>query len=533
MTTALELPAGESLAIGIELGSTRIKAVLIGPAKEPLATGSHEWENSYENGVWTYSLDAVWEGLRASYAALKADVQKSYGTTLTTVGSVGISAMMHGYLPFNEADELLTPFRTWRNTFTEAASSQLSELFSFNIPQRWSIAHLYQAILNGEDHVDQVRSLTTLAGYVHWQLTGEKILGVGEASGMFPIDIQTGQFDSGMLEKFTELIADKGFSWNIAEILPSVRTAGEEAGALTEAGARALDPEGDLHPGAVFCPPEGDAGTGMVATDAVAPRTGNISVGTSIFGMVVLEKALKKRHDELDIVTTPAGDQVAMVHCNNGASEIGDWAQIFQEFATQLQGEAVASAAVFQALFNSALAADADAGGLRSEEHTSGEHITGFEEGRPLVVRRPGREFTVGNFVRSQLYAAFATLRLGMDILTQDEGVEVDKLLAHGGMFQTEGVAQQLLAGALNVPVSISNTASEGGAWGIAVLAAYAASGRHAKGEDLQQYLDREVFAETAFLTEEPQEKDVAGFNEFYNDWRAGLAVERAAVENL
>lgn len=532
MTISPKLPPSEELALGIELGSTRIKSVLIGPDKAPLATGSHEWENQYVDGVWTYSLDAVWQGLRESYANLKADVQNNFGETLTAVGGIGISAMMHGYLPFDDADELLTPFRTWRNTSTGQASAQLSELFAFNIPQRWSIAHLYQAILDDEAHLDSIRSLTTLAGYVHWQLTGEKILGVGEASGMFPIDTASGQFHPQMLDQFSKLIADKNFSWNTEQILPAVRTAGEAAGNLTEAGAKLLDPSGDLQPGAVFCPPEGDAGTGMVATNAVAPRTGNISVGTSIFGMVVLEEELKKRHDELDLVTTPAGDQVAMVHCNNGASEIGAWAQIFQQFANRIAGE-TPSGDVFTTLFTAAIESESDAGGLVSYNYLSGEHITQFEQGRPLVVRRPGRDFTLGNFMRSQLYASFATLRLGMDILTQDEGVEVDRLLAHGGMFQTEGVAQQLLAGALDVPVSLATTASEGGAWGIAVLAAYTAGGKHGQGQSLQEHLDEEVFASTTFTTAEPQKDDVAGFNEFYAAWRAGLAVERAAVDHL
>lgn len=533
MRTTLDLPPSKELALGIELGSTRIKSVLAGPGRKPLATGSHQWENQYIDGVWTYSLDAVWEGLRESYADLKSQVQRGYSAALTEIGSIGVSAMMHGYLPFDASDELLTPFRSWRNTFTKEASAELSELFSFNIPQRWSIAHLYQAILEGEDHVDSIHSLTTLAGYVHWQLTGRKILGVGEASGMFPIDSMSANFHCQMLEQFSELIAAKNFSWNISEILPEVRVAGEQAGALTAEGASLLDPSGDLEPGAIFCPPEGDAGTGMVATNAVAPRTGSISVGTSIFGMVVLERELKKRYDELDVVMTPAGDQVAMVHCNNGASEIGAWANVFREFAVRLSDLEASDSNVFQTLLSSALESEADAGGLISYNYLSGEHITGFEQGRPLVVRRPGRDFTLGNFVRSQLYAAFATLRLGMDILTKDEGVEVDKLLAHGGLFQTEGVAQQLLAGVLNVPVSISTTATEGGAWGAAILAAYAASGRRDEGQGLEDYLDTYVFANTTFTAAEPQERDEAGFNEFYVDWRTGLAVERAAVKNL
>lgn len=533
------LPPSDDLAVGIELGSTRIKAVLIGPDKTPLATGSHEWENQYVDGVWTYALDAVWAGLRDSFANLNADVEARFNTRLKSIGAIGISGMMHGYLPFDAADNLLTPFRTWRNTSTGRASAELSELFGFNIPQRWSIAHLYQAILSDEPHVSQIDSLTTLAGYVHWQLTGEQILGVGEASGMFPIDTASGQFNSKMLGQFSDLIAQKNLAWKIDDLLPQVRSAGQSAGRLTEAGAKLLDPSGDLQPGAIFCPPEGDAGTGMVATNAVAPRTGNISVGTSIFGMVVLEEELKRRHDELDLVTTPAGDQVAMVHCNNGASEIGAWAQIFQEFARNLTGTDAEASPVFETLFKAALDSEPDAGGLVSYNYLSGEHITQFEQGRPLVVRRPGRDFTLGNFVRSQIYASFATLRLGMDILTQDEGVEIDRLLAHGGMFQTEGVAQHLLAAALDVPVSLATTASEGGAWGIAVLAAFTA--RNAKAansvgsanQSLQEHLDAEVFAHTTFTTADPQPADVSGFNDFYAAWRAGLAVERAAVDNL
>lgn len=533
MPTSSQFPKDEELALGIELGSTRIKSVLIGPDKKPLASGSHEWENQYVDGVWTYSLDEVWQGLRASYADLKAEVSEKFGRDLAVIGSIGISGMMHGYLPFDETGQQLTEFRTWRNTFTEVSSAELSELFSFNIPQRWSVSHLYQAILNGEETVDRIRFLTTLAGYVHWKLTGERVLGVGEASGMFPIDTASGKFNPAMLEQFSQHIADHDFSWKIHEILPEVRTAGESGGVLTPEGAQLLDPAGGLEPGAVFCPPEGDAGTGMVATNAVTPRTGNISVGTSIFGMVVLENELKRRHDELDIVTTPAGNQVAMVHCNNGASEVGAWAQLFQQFASAFQGAEADNSRVFETLFTAALEAEPDAGGLIAYNYLSGEHITRFEEGRPLVVRRPGREFTLGNFIRSQLYAAFATLRLGMDILTQDEGVEVDKLLAHGGLFQTRGVAQQLLAEALNVPVSLATTASEGGSWGVAVLAAFSASGKLAEGTSLQEYLDAEVFAESTFTTADPIPEAVAGFNEFFAAWKSGLAVERAAVDNL
>lgn len=522
----------DNTSLGIELGSTRIKAVLIGPDKTPLAIGNHDWENQYVDGVWTYSLDDIWDGMRGSYADLKANVRDHHGVELHKIGALGISGMMHGYLAFNAESQLLTPFRTWRNTFTEEASSQLSEKFDFNIPQRWSIAHLYQAILNGEDHLPDLQHLTTLAGYVHWQLTGEQVLGVGEASGVFPIDTVRGQFNERMMNEFDHLIADRGFSWTVGDVMPAVRSAGEEAGALTERGAQLLDPTGDLKPGVPFCPPEGDAGTGMVATDSVTPRTGNISAGTSIFGMVVLENELKKRHDELDIVTTPAGDQVAMVHCNNGASEIDAWAGIFQEFASQLDAN-IDSSQVFQALFTAAAQSEQDAGGLVSYNYLSGEHITGFEQGRPLVVRRPGRDFTLGNFMRSQLYATFATLRLGMDILTLEEGVEVDTLLAHGGMFKTKGVAQSLLAGALDVAVTVADTASEGGAWGIAVLADFTRSKKRADGVNLGEYLTQEVFVGTAFETEEPVSVDVQGFNEFFAAWKQGLAVERAAVEKL
>lgn len=517
-------------ALGIELGSTRIKAVLIGPDSAPVATGGHTWENQFVDRLWTYSLEDVHEGLRAAFASLARDVEERYGVTLERVGAVGVSAMMHGYLAFDAEDRLLVPFRTWRNTITGEAAAELSELLGYNIPQRWSIAHLRQAILNGEEHVGAIAHLTTLAGYVHWQLTGEKVLGVGDASGMFPIDIGSGTYDARMLAQFDELVADRGLGWRLADILPAVLPAGEPAGTLTDAGARLLDPTGALRPGAPACPPEGDAGTGMVATNSVAPRTGNVSAGTSIFAMVVLEGELKRQHPELDLVTTPAGDLVAMVHCNNGASELDAWAGLFREFAAALGAEADSSA-VFDVLFRAALDGEPDAGGLLAYNYLSGEDITRLEEGRPLFVRTPGSTFSLANFMRAHLFAAFATLRVGMDVLLKDEGVELDSMFAHGGVFRTKGVAQRFLAAALDAPVSVGETAGEGGAWGIAVLAAYMRD--REPGRDLGEYLATEVFAGSPLATVEPDPTDVAGFDAFMTRWNAGLAVEREAVRRI
>ncbi|MCW5951744.1 MAG: FGGY-family carbohydrate kinase [Propionibacteriaceae bacterium] len=517
-------------ALGVELGSTRIKAVLIGPDHTPLATGSHDWENQFVNRIWTYSLEAVWEGMQACFASLAADVKARHGVTLSTVGSMGVSAMMHGYLAFDADGELLAPFRTWRNTITGQAADELSALFDHNIPQRWSIAHLYQAILGGEEHVGRIDHLTTLAGYVHWKLTGERVLGVGDASGMFPIDIATGSFDGTMLGQFGDLVADRGFGWKVADILPVVLPAGAEAGRLTPAGAALLDPSGTLEPGVPFCPPEGDAGTGMVATNSVARRTGNVSAGTSIFAMVVLEGVLSRRHAELDLVTTPAGDLVAMVHCNNGASELNAWAGLFGEFAKALGSDA-GSPAVFETLFTAALAGEPDADGLVSYNYLSGEHITHLPEGRPLFVRTPESQFTLANFMRAHLFAALATLRIGMNVLQQDEGVALDSMFAHGGLFKTEGVAQRFLAAAIDAPVSVGEIAGEGGAWGIALLAAFSADG--APGQHLGDFLATEVFAGAPLTTLAPDPSDVAGFSAYMERWTAGLAVERAAVENL
>jgi sugar (pentulose or hexulose) kinase len=517
-------------ALGIELGSTRIKAVLIGPDYTPLAVGSHDWENQFVDRLWTYSLDAVWSGLQQCYAALAQDARQRHDVELSIVGALGVSAMMHGYLAFGADDELLTPFRTWRNTNTDQAAEQLSTLFGHNIPHRWSVAHLFQAILNGEDHVPDIGHLTTLAGYVHWQLTGQKVLGIGDASGMFPIDISTGGYDATMLAQFDQLAAEKGAELQLAELLPTIRLAGEPAGELTDQGALLLDPTGQLRPGSVMCPPEGDAGTGMVATNSVAPRTGNVSAGTSIFAMVVLEQELSQVHRELDLVTTPAGDLVAMVHCNNGASELNAWVGLFVEFAKSL-GVEVDTSTVFERLFTSALQGAPDGGGLMAYNYLSGEPITGLHEGRPLFLRSPDSEFNLANFMRVHLFSALATLRIGMDVLQKDEGVRLDRMFAHGGLFKTRGVAQGFLAAAIDTPVSVGEVAAEGGAWGIAALASFT-TGR-APDQSLTDYLNSKVFADVQLETAEPDPADVAGFDAFIQRYLAALPVERAAVGSI
>ncbi|WP_277208784.1 xylulokinase [Isoptericola croceus] len=519
--------------LGIELGSTNIKACLVGPDHAPIAGGSATWENELVDGVWTYSLDAVHAGLQGAYAALVADVEQRYGVRPMTYAALGVSAMMHGYLPFDAAGELLVPFRTWRNTSTGTAAAELSELFGYNIPLRWSIAHLYQAILDDEPHVPQVASFTTLAGYVHRALTGQHVLGVGDASGMFPVDPATRDYDERMLGQFRHLVAAKRPGLQVEGLLPRVLPAGADAGHLTAEGAALLDPTGTLEPGVLLCPPEGDAGTGMVATNAVAPRTGNISAGTSIFAMVVLEKPLTSRHHELDLVTTPAGDLVAMVHCNNGASELDAWAGMFGEFAAALGHDGSADE-VFGALFRAALDGAADGGGLLAYNYLAGEPITGLDEGRPLFVRTPDSRLTLANFMRAQIYGAFGTLALGMRVL-HGEGVAIDTMFAHGGVFRTAGVAQRLLAAAVDAPVAVGQTAGEGGAWGIAVLAAYtrAAADAGAGAPSLADYLGEQVFADATLEVAEPEATDVAGFATYLERYSAGLAVERAATEAL
>ncbi|WP_448062150.1 xylulokinase [Cellulomonas hominis] len=517
-------------SLGIELGSTRIKACLIGPDHTPVASGSHDWENQFVDRVWTYSLEAVWTGLQECVAALLADVERQYGVRPTTFGALGVSAMMHGYLAFDAADELLVPFRTWRNTTTEPAATELTALFDHNIPLRWSVAHLYQAVLDDEPHVPRLRFVTTLAGYVHWRLTGRKVLGVGDASGMFPIDPATRDYDARLVTRFDELVAERQPGLRVAELLPQVLLAGQDAGSLTDTGAALLDPTGTLRPGIPLCPPEGDAGTGMVATNSVAPRTGNISAGTSIFAMVVLAGALREVHPELDLVTTPAGDLVAMVHCNNGASELGAWAELFGQFASAL-GHPAGPDAVYRTLFRAALDGEADGGGLLAYNYLSGEPITTLAEGRPLFVRTPDSRLTLANFMRTQLYGVFGTLSLGMRVLAE-EGVELDTMFAHGGLFRTEGVAQRLLAAALGAPVAVGRTAGEGGAWGIAVLAAYRRAAE-TEAQDLQHYLSTRVFAGVDLDVVPPDPGDVAGFATFVERYQAGLAIERAATEAI
>lgn len=520
--SAAQITGGRT-ALGIEFGSTRIKACLVdtdAPATV-LAVGSHEWENQFEDGRWTYPLDAVWTGLQDAFAQLVADAEARHGVRPTSMSAIGVSAMMHGYLAFDAQGDLLVPFRTWRNTSTGPAAAELSALLDVNIPLRWSIAHLRQAELDGEEHVARIHRLTTLAGYVHERLTGRFVLGVGDASGMFPIDPATGDFDTALLERYDALDGRR-----VRDILPEVLVAGENAGTLTAEGAALLDPTGILAAGVPLCPPEGDAGTGMVATASVAPRTGNVSAGTSIFAMVVLDAPLPRAHAEIDLVATPSGDPVAMVHCNNGASELAAWAGMFGRFATAA-GMPVSTDAVFATLLTEALEGAPDAGGLLAYNHLAGEPIAGTTEGRPLFVRTPDSEFTLANLMRAQVYGVFATLALGMRTLA-DEGVVVDRMYAHGGIFRTAGVAQRFLAGALDAPVAVGDAAAEGGAWGIAVLAAFLGA-----GSDLGDYLADRVFAGADVRTVQPHPEDVAGFASYLDRYAAGLAIERAAVAAL
>lgn len=516
-------------SLGIELGSTRIKSVLIGPDYTPLASGSFDWENKLENGIWTYSLDAVWNGLQSSFAKLSEQVYEQYGVRLTTTGSFGVSAMMHGYLVFDQDGNQLLPFRTWRNVMTEQAASLLTQQFQFNIPQRWSIAHLYQAMLNNEPHVPNIAYLTTLAGYVHWKLTGEKVLGVGDASGVFPIDSRSNQYDSGMMDSFQQQVNDGGFSWQLKDILPRVLDAGAPAGTLTPEGALLLDPSGILEPGIPLCPPEGDAGTGMVATNSVAERTGNISAGTSIFAMLVLEKPLSQVYPEIDIVTTPAGKPTAMVHCNNCTSDLDAWVRLFSG-AFDAMGTPKGKPELYDAFYYQALEGEPDCGGLLSYNYYSGEPITGFDAGRPLFVRTPESRLTFPNFTRCLLFSALGTLRIGMELLAQ-EHVQVTTLLGHGGLFKTKGAGQVLAASALGIPVAVMETAGEGGAWGIAVLAAYLRE--KAENQTLVDYLSQQVFANTQNTPIPPNPESQKGFDAFMERYKAGLAIEKAAVSSL
>lgn len=516
--------------LGIEFGSTRIKAVLINEKNEPVASGSHDWENRYDNGIWTYTLEDIWGGVQNSYRSMVQDVKDKYGVQITKLAAIGFSGMMHGYMAFNKNGELLVPFRTWRNTITEEASEKLTELFQYHIPQRWSIAHLYQAILNGEEHVKEIDFFTTLAGYIHWKLTGKKVLGIGEASGMFPIDIKTKEFNQTMIEKFDSQIAENHYPWKLSEILPEVLLAGENAGELTEEGAKLLDPSGMLEAGIPLCPPEGDAGTGMAATNSVAPRTGNVSAGTSVFAMVVLEKELSKVYPEIDLVTTPSGDLVGMVHCNNCTSDLNAWVGVFREFAETF-GMKVDMNDLYGNLYRKAMEGDKDCGGLLAYNYFSGEHITNFEEGRPLFVRTPESRFNLANFMRVHLYTALGALKVGMDIMLKQEHVKLDRILGHGGLFKTKGVGQSILAGAIDTPVSVMETAGEGGAWGIALLASYMVHKENEEG--LPEFLTKKVFAGETGTEMEADPKDVDGFNTFIERYKQGFAIERAAVDYL
>ena len=516
--------------LGIEFGSTRIKAVLVDENNMPIASGDHDWENRLENGVWTYTLEDIWTGLQDCYQKMTEDVKEKYGVAVEKLAAIGFSAMMHGYLAFDKEGNLLVPFRTWRNTITQEASEALTKVFNFHVPQRWSIAHLYQAILNGEEHVPQVDFFTTLDGYIHWQLTGKKVLGVGSASGMFPIDSTIKDYDKAMIQKFDELVAPKGFPWKLEQLLPKVLLAGDKAGVLTEEGAKKLDPTGTLQAGCPLCPPEGDAGTGMVATNSVKQRTGNVSAGTSVFAMIVLEKALKRVHEEIDMVTTPSGDAVAMVHCNNCTSDLNAWVNIFKEFAESF-GIDVDMNKLFGTLYNKALEGDKDCGGLLAYNYFSGEHITGFEEGRPMFVRTPDSKFSLANFMRANLYTSLGALKVGLDILLKEEEVAIDRITGHGGLFKTKGVGQKILAAAMDATVSVMKTAGEGGAWGIALLASYMVN--KDAGEALEDYLQNKVFGGDEGEKMDPDPEDVKGFDEFIKRYRVGFPIERAAVDAL
>ncbi len=563
-------------ALGIEFGSTRIKAVLVDENNMPIASGSYDWENRLENGIWTYHLEDIHAGLQGSYRALAENVKEQYGEELTSVGALGVSAMMHGYMPFNKDGELLVPFRTWRNNITGQASEELMELFQYNVPQRWSIAHLYQAILNKEEHVKDIDYMTTLEAYIHWKLTGKRIQGIGDAAGMFPVDSETKDYNEEMVQKFDKLVEPYGFPWKLRDIMPQVMVAGQDAGCLTEEGARLLDPSGKLQAGIPMCPPEGDAGTGMVATNSIRQRTGNVSAGTSVFAMIVLEKALSRPYKEIDMVTTPAGDPVAMAHSNNCTSDLNAWVNVFKEFA-EAMGMEVDMNKLFGTLYNKAMEGDADCGGLLSYCYFSGEHMTGFEEGRPLFVRSPESRFTLANFMRTNLYTCLGAMRVGLNILLDKEQVKIDRLLGHGGLFKTKGVGQQILADAVNAPVSVMETAGlnilldkeqvkidrllghgglfktkgvgqqiladavnapvsvmetagEGGAWGIALLASYLINKE--EGETLPDFLDSRVFVGNEGSTLDPKPEGVEGFNIFMERYMKGLNIEKAAVES-
>lgn len=528
--SAKELIENGQTALGIELGSTRIKGVLVDYAGNVLAVGFHDWENSFINNIWTYSLDEIHAGLRDCYASVRKEVEAKYGITPKTFGAIGISAMMHGYMALDKDGNQIAPFQTWRNTNTQQAADELTELFQFNIPLRWSVAHLYQRILDGEEHVKNLDAVYTLAAYIHMKLTGERVIGVGDAAGMFPIDSTTNDYNQKMVDQFDELISKYHFSWKLRDLFPKVLVAGQNAGYLTEEGAKFLDETGTLEPGIPFCPPEGDAGTGMVATNAVAPRTGNVSAGTSTFAMLVLEKPLSKLYREIDMVTTPTGFPCAMSHANNGTSDLNAWVNIFKEYS-ELMGYKVDMGELFSKLYTNTLKGDPDCGGLLAYGYYSGENVTFINEGRLAFLRTPNSKFNLANFMKVNLYTSLGAVKIGLDILMKDEGVKVDRITGHGGLFKTKGVAQRYLAAAVNTPVTVMDTASEGGAWGIAVLAAYLADKKD--GEKLEDYLDNRIFSGLSGTTLEATPEEVEGFETFIKRYKKGLDIEKAAIKAM
>ncbi len=528
MSNARQIIESGKAILGIEFGSTRIKAVLIDEENKPIAQGSHTWENQLVDGLWTYTVETIWFGLQDCYADLRKNVKEQYDVEIETLACIGISAMMHGYMAFDKDEQILVPFRTWRNTNTGQAAAELSKLFVYNIPLRWSISHLYQAILNGEPHVKDITFQTTLAGFVHWQLTGQKVLGIGDASGMIPVDPETKNYNAQMVKKFNDLVAPKGFGWKLEDIFPKILLAGENAGTLTAEGAKKLDVSGHLKAGIPFCPPEGDAGTGMVATNAVKQRTGNVSAGTSSFSMIVLEKDLSKPYEMIDMVTTPDGSLVAMVHCNNCTSDLNAWVGLFKEYQ-QLMGVPVDMDAIFEKLYNHALTGEADCGGLVSYNYVSGEPVTGLADGRPLFVRSANDKFNLANFMRAHLYASVGVLKIGNDILFKEEKIKVDRITGHGGLFRTKGVGQRVLAAAINSPISVMETAGEGGPWGMALLGAFLV--RNSKKQSLADFLEDQVFVGNSGVEIAPTAEDVAGFNAYIENYKACLPIEQCATE--
>jgi sugar (pentulose or hexulose) kinase len=523
-----EIISSGDISLGVEFGSTRIKAVLTAVGAKVIAESSYNWENMLIDGIFTYDIEEVWIGLRKCYKDIARYVKQQYDVEITNISSIGFSAMMHGYLVFDNQGDLLVPFRTWRNTITEQSAYILSQHFNFNIPQRWSIAHLYQSILNNESHVGNIDFLTTLSGYVHWKVTGEKVIGIGDASGIFPIDKTTLDYNKNMMEQFKKLTENGSFTVSLENILPKVILAGQSGGRLTKEGALLIDPTGMLQEGILVCPPEGDAGTGMVATNSITPKTGNISAGTSIFAMIVLEKNLSKYYSEIDMVTTPVGHPVAMVHCNTCTSDIDAWVKIFYEFAKQIDNN-VNISDVYKLLYQSALNGKFDCGGLTSVNYFSGEPVVKIKDGFPLFIRKADNEFNLSNFIRTHIYSSFATVKIGLDLLYNDQEIKINRLLGHGGLFKIEKIAQQMLASSLNTPVEVTNTASEGGAWGMAILAEYMS--HKEQNQSLEEYLNTEIFVDTKSIVCYPNKEETEGFNSFLERYKKSLQIEKFVVE--